>query len=169
MVQPLPLNYLLLCLYSAIAMWFIQQSSFVCLYFYFFLLWPHPWQIELPGLGVKLELQLPVYATATAMPDPSRICNLCCSNAGSLTHWKRPGIKPASSWTLIRFLICWATRWNLASFVYNLFPFSSQGWRLMIDTLSFTALTGPFDFRMQWSQTLKSIVGFVCFPLMASN
>ena len=27
-------------------------------------------------LGVKLELQLPAYATATEMPDPSRICDL---------------------------------------------------------------------------------------------
>uniref|UniRef100_A0A8D0PDY6 Odorant binding protein 2B n=1 Tax=Sus scrofa TaxID=9823 RepID=A0A8D0PDY6_PIG len=28
------------------------------------------------GVGVQLELQLPAYATATAMPDPSHICNL---------------------------------------------------------------------------------------------
>ena len=28
------------------------------------------------GLGVKLELQLSAYTTATA--DPSRICELCC-------------------------------------------------------------------------------------------
>ena len=26
------------------------------------------------------------------------------SNAGSLTHWSRPGIKPASSWTLDKFV-----------------------------------------------------------------
>ena len=26
------------------------------------------------------------------------------SNAGSLTHWTRPGIKPASSWILVRFI-----------------------------------------------------------------
>ena len=30
-------------------------------------------------------------------------------NAGSLTHWARPGIKPATSWCLIRFVNCWAT------------------------------------------------------------
>ena len=29
-----------------------------------------------PGLGVKLELQLLAYATATAMPDPNHICDL---------------------------------------------------------------------------------------------
>ena len=34
--------------------------------------------MEAPWLGVKLELQPPAYptATATAMPDPSRICDL---------------------------------------------------------------------------------------------
>ena len=32
--------------------------------------------MEVPGLGVELELQLPVYTTATATQDLSRICNL---------------------------------------------------------------------------------------------
>ena len=31
------------------------------------------------------------------------------SNAGSLTHWARPGIKPASSWILFVFVSHWAT------------------------------------------------------------
>ena len=32
--------------------------------------------MEVPRLGVKLELQLPTCTTATATRDPSRICNL---------------------------------------------------------------------------------------------
>ena len=32
--------------------------------------------LEVPRLGVELELQLPAYATATATPDPSRMCDL---------------------------------------------------------------------------------------------
>ena len=32
--------------------------------------------MEVPGLGIKLELQLLAYATATATRDPSRICDL---------------------------------------------------------------------------------------------
>ena len=32
--------------------------------------------MEVPKLGVKLELQQPAYTTATATPDPSCICNL---------------------------------------------------------------------------------------------
>ena len=31
------------------------------------------------------------------------------SNWRSLTHWVRLGIKPESSWILVRFLTCWAT------------------------------------------------------------
>ena len=37
----------------------------------FIFLGPHLWYMEVvPRLGIKLELQLPVYATATAMRDP---------------------------------------------------------------------------------------------------
>ena len=42
----------------------------------FVFLGPHPWHMEVPRLGVELELLLPAYATAIAMPDPSHICNL---------------------------------------------------------------------------------------------
>ena len=35
--------------------------------------------MEVPRLGVELELQLPAYTTVTAMPDLSSICNLCHS------------------------------------------------------------------------------------------
>ena len=37
---------------------------------------PYPWHMEVPRLGVKLELQLPAYTTATAMSDRSHVCNL---------------------------------------------------------------------------------------------
>ena len=39
---------------------------FVCFCF----LGPYLQHVEIPRLGVKLELQLPAYATATAMQDP---------------------------------------------------------------------------------------------------
>ena len=44
----------------------------------------HPRHMEIPRLGVKLELQLPAYTTGTATPDLSCICDLhhsswqCC-------------------------------------------------------------------------------------------
>ena len=57
-----------------------------------------------------------VYATATAMLDLSHIFDLphAYGNAGSLTHWARPGIKPASSWILVRFITT-EPQWALLS------------------------------------------------------
>ena len=47
------------------------------LFIYLFIfLGPHPQHMEFPRLGVELELQLPAHITATAMPDPSHICDL---------------------------------------------------------------------------------------------
>ena len=42
----------------------------------FVFLGPHLWHMEVPRLGVKLELQLPAYTTAAAVLDPSCICDL---------------------------------------------------------------------------------------------
>ena len=54
------------------------MHSEVLIYFFFFL-GPHLQHMEVPRLGVELELQLPAYPTVTAMQDPSRICELGCS------------------------------------------------------------------------------------------
>ena len=43
---------------------------------FFFFLGLHLRHIEIPRLGVKLELQLLASTTATAMPDPSSVCTL---------------------------------------------------------------------------------------------
>ena len=40
---------------------------------------PYPWHLEVPRLGVKLELQLPSYTTSIAMRNLNHICDLCCS------------------------------------------------------------------------------------------
>ena len=52
------------------------------------------------------------------MQDPSYLCDLHHSsgNAGSLTHWARPGIKPVSSWILARFVSA-EPQWELRSSV----------------------------------------------------
>ena len=49
------------------------------LLFFFFFLGPHLCHMEVPRLGVKLELQLQAYTTDIATPDPSHVCNSCCS------------------------------------------------------------------------------------------
>ena len=48
-------------------------------WFFFFFPWLHLQHVEIPRLGVESELQLLAYATATAMPDLSHICDLCHS------------------------------------------------------------------------------------------
>ena len=43
---------------------------------FFVFLGPHPWYMEVPSLGVGLELQLPAYTAATATWDLSCVCGL---------------------------------------------------------------------------------------------
>ena len=66
------------------------SSSSFFFFFFFCSLGPHPQYMEIPRLGVELELQLPAYTTATAMPDPSCICNLHHSS------WQRWILNPLS-------------------------------------------------------------------------
>ena len=54
-------------------------SYFFFSFFFFVFLGLYPWHMEVPRPGVKWELQLPVYATAIATWDPSRIFSLHCS------------------------------------------------------------------------------------------
>ena len=57
---------------------------------YLFLLGLNLWHMEVPKLRVELELQLPTYATDTATPDPSHICDLRRS------LWQRRILNPLS-------------------------------------------------------------------------
>ena len=51
--------------------WKLCVSKIALLIFLFFVfLGLHAWRMEVPRLGVKSELQLPTYATATATQDP---------------------------------------------------------------------------------------------------
>ena len=45
-------------------------------FFFFFSRHEHLWHMEVPRLGVMLELQLLAYTTATATQDLSRVCDL---------------------------------------------------------------------------------------------
>ena len=58
---------------------FLCPASSISIHFFFFLfffLLLPVWHMEIPRLGVKLELQPPACTTAIAMPDPRRICDL---------------------------------------------------------------------------------------------
>ena len=49
----------------------------LCIYLFIFdFLGLHLRHMEVPRLGVESELHLPAYTTATAMPDPGRVCDL---------------------------------------------------------------------------------------------
>ena len=76
---------------------FISYPSF---FFFFF-------HMEVPRLGVESELWPTAYAGATATWDliqaSSTTYTTAHSNAGSLTQWARPGIEPATSWSLVGF------------------------------------------------------------------
>ena len=54
---------------------YILKSWHICRYCFLFLsFWgPYPWHMEVPRLGVQLELLPPAYTPAT---DPSRVCDL---------------------------------------------------------------------------------------------
>jgi len=53
-----------------------MSLSFCFVFGLFVILGLHPQHMEVPRLGVKSQLYPLAYATATAMRDPSRICNL---------------------------------------------------------------------------------------------
>ena len=67
---------------------YTSMFTAVLFFFFFFFFWLHPGHLEVPRVGVKLELKLPAYTTATATPDPSHVCNYTTAHgsAGSLTH-----------------------------------------------------------------------------------
>ena len=48
-------------------------------------LWPHLQHMEVPRLGVELELQVLAYATAKATPDPMPVC--CQLHHSLWQHW----------------------------------------------------------------------------------
>ena len=99
-----------------------ESQIFFFFFSFFFFLGPHSRHMEVPRWGIKLELQLPAYATATAtVLDPNFMYELHHSSqqGGSLTHWAGPGIKPASSWILVGFINHWAITGTPGSQIFN--------------------------------------------------
>ena len=103
-------------------LFFSSSSSFSLSFFFFAFLGLHPQHMEVPRPEVQSELQLHAYATATATSDLSCMCDLHTTahgNAGSLTHWVRPGVEPTTLWFLVGFISALPQRELL------LFPFLS--------------------------------------------
>ena len=107
--------------------------------------------MEVPRLGVKLELQLPACTTATAMQDPSHVCDL---HHSSQPCWILNPLSKARDQTRALMAPCWvhcrgATRGTLGGF---LTPFMS------IDFSQFWKLAGP-NSRCQWLGCLVGTLG----------
>ena len=100
-----------------IYMLFQLTFTYLCIYLilFFAFLGRHLWHMEVPGLGIELELQLPD-TRAIAKWDLSHVCDLRHS---SLTHWSRPGIEPASSGLLVRFINHWVMKGNLLQLTFK--------------------------------------------------
>ena len=89
----------------------IRGTFLLFLSFFFFFFRATPAADESFQARVKSELQLQAYATATARPDPSRICDLRHS------LWQHPildpvskvSVEPPSSWILVSLLTPEAT------------------------------------------------------------
>ena len=62
----------------------LWDPNFIFYLFIYLFFGPHLQYMEVPRLGVELELLLLAYTTATATPDPSRVCNL---HHRSWQHW----------------------------------------------------------------------------------
>ena len=66
--------YILLLLVGTFCTQLLSPSGLICSFFLLgFFLGPHPWHVEIPRLGVRSELQLLAYTTATAMPRSESI------------------------------------------------------------------------------------------------
>ena len=81
---------------------FDNLEWFVLLLFFSVILGLHPQHMEVPRLGVNLELLLLAYASATA----SQIWAASVTNtiAQGNARYSRPGVEPVSSWIRVRFI-----------------------------------------------------------------
>ena len=89
----------------------VQMSTSLCLFvFVFVFLGLHSQHMEVPRLGTNGS------CSHQPMPEPQQCWIQAASatyttghgDAGSLTHWARPGIEPVSSWMLVGFVNRWA-------------------------------------------------------------
>ena len=108
-----------------------------------FFLGPHLWHIEIPRLGVELQLQLLAYALVTALPDPSRIHNLHHSS------WQCQILNPlskGSDWTHILRDISWSlSYWATTGALALLILATTLGQALLSFPLYWGGIRGNWD------------------------
>ena len=114
----------MLCLLFGLTLLLLYNVSFLVNFIFFevyliFFSVPHPWHMEVPRLGVKLELW--ALATATAIWDPSRVCDLHYSPR---QHWILNPLNEARDWNCVlmdtsQIHFCWAMTGTLCLIWYS--------------------------------------------------
>ena len=99
---------------------------------FFFSLGPHLQYMEVSRLGNERELQLPAYITATAMRDPSYVCDV---HHGWQQRWILNPLSQARDQTYVlidmsQVRFCWATvgtpEWTLQLMFGTLVQFTEK-------------------------------------------
>ena len=100
-------------------MWIIYLN------YYYYFLGPHLLHMGAPRLGIKSELFPLAYATATAMPGPSLVCNLHHSSQQCriLSSLRKARDQTCVLMDTSQIHFCWATMGNLISLLWLLLLF----------------------------------------------
>ena len=119
--------------------------------------------MEIPRPGVKSELALSAYPTATATRDLSRFYDLhhTHGSARSLTHWVGQGIKPASLWILIGFIPA-ELQQELLTYQFEKFTY-----KFLISLYRIISLSDSFSSRLY--ELIIVIVIIIILPLTKSG
>ena len=97
---------------------FLSFFFFVCLFV--FRATPVAYGSSQARGGIFVGSKRRIRAVAVGLHHRYATCTTAHSNAWSFTHWARPGIKPASSLTIVGFITT-APPWELLGLVLNLF------------------------------------------------
>ena len=98
-VHSLRMSFIFQASPSWMSMWWIHHIKITVIYLLIFCFSrPHLRHMEVPTLGIKSELQLLAYTTATAAWDPSHVCNL---HHSSWQCWIPNPLSKTRDWTCI--------------------------------------------------------------------
>ena len=98
----------------------LNLSKCYCILFYFFIFYFFVFSRATPEAYGDSHVRGLIGAVAAGLRQnhsnlgskPSETYTTAHGNAGSLTHWARPGIEPSTSWFLVRW-VNHCTRWEL--------------------------------------------------------
>ena len=112
--------------------------------FNFCFLLPNPQVVEIPRLGIKLELQLwPIpWPQQFRIRAASATYTTAHSTTGSSMHWAGPGIEPSSSQILVRSVIAEPQRTLHFFFLVSFFLKHKDDWQWRYPPKSFSLLFG---------------------------